>query len=92
MKRDDSYYTILLIYINIYIYIYKILTPHFFYPSKIKLKSEITEILGEKMGMKVFGEDTVIEVKNHGFKAICPQISAKISRAKPVRAAPLEGF
>ena len=44
------------------------------------------------MGVKVFGEDTVIEVKNHGFKAICPQISAKISRANPVRVAPLEGF
>ena len=44
------------------------------------------------MGMKVFGENTVIEVKNHGFKAICPQISAKISLANPVRAAPLEGF
>ena len=44
------------------------------------------------MGMKDFGEGTVIEVKNHGFKVICPQISAKTSRANPVHAAPLKGF
>ena len=57
--------------------------------SKTKLKSEITEILGEKLGMKVFGENTVIEVKKHGFKAICPQISEKkIIRTNPVRVAP----
>ena len=36
--------------------------------SKTKLKSEITEILGKKMGMKDFGEGTVIEVKYHGLR------------------------
>ena len=33
-----------------------------------------------------------IEGDKPWFKAICPQISAKISRANPVRVAPLEGF
>ena len=51
--------------------------------QKTKLKSEITEIPQEKMGMKVLGEGMVIEVKTPGFKAICPQISVKNHPRKP---------